>query len=76
MISPQSTLREDSLLEQNWLAHRTNAEIEVAVMRSQYRVWRVQRISVVQSKLSELMRMICLESCFDGSSEAFLKVKY
>jgi len=36
-----------SLLEQNWLAHRTKAEIEVAVMRSQNRVWRVQRIQLL-----------------------------
>jgi len=43
----KSTLREDSLLEQNWLAHRTKAEIEVAVMRSQNRVWRVQRIQLL-----------------------------
>jgi len=46
MISPlwEKTL---SLLEQNWLAHRTNAEIEVAVMRSQTRVWKVQRIQLL-----------------------------
>jgi len=33
----KSTLREDSL--QNWLAHRTNAEIGAAVTESRTKLW-------------------------------------